>query len=331
MSNSHDPAKRADSIERNAVPRIRLGRTGLSVPRIAFGAGPVSGLMTGSDEALQQEVVEAALRCGITWFDTAAGYGNGTSESNLGRVLEQCRDITNAPIHVATKVRIDFSSSQPVDEQIRRSIDSSLQRLRRDQFTLLQLHNGVTQDRGDEPSSISRNDVLGRHGVCQVLKTLQEQGVTQFLGLTGTGHPESLRAVIRSGEFDTIQLPYNMLNPSAGCVMTEEFQERNYGNILADCKELDLGVFAIRVLAGGAILSQAPSAHTLKTLYFPLDLYQRDLKRAEKFQREHSGGSVVSRSIDFALAHDAIHSAIIGFGAPEHVFQAAAALRQPEI
>ena len=60
----------------NAVPLRRLGKTELQVPVVAFGAGPVSGLMTGNGNALQLAVVQRALQNGINWFDTAAGYGH---------------------------------------------------------------------------------------------------------------------------------------------------------------------------------------------------------------------------------------------------------------
>src|SRR4029078_6796728 len=64
-----------------------LGRTGLRVSAVAFGAGPVSGLMTGDDHAAQRATVERAVTRGVNWIDTAPGYGQGKSEANLGRVL----------------------------------------------------------------------------------------------------------------------------------------------------------------------------------------------------------------------------------------------------
>src|SRR5687768_7171191 len=79
-----------------------LGRTGLRVSALAFGAGPVSGLMTGDDSAAQLAVVRRAVEAGVIWFDTAAGYGQGRSETNLGRTL---RDV-GATVHIATKVRL---------------------------------------------------------------------------------------------------------------------------------------------------------------------------------------------------------------------------------
>ena len=73
---------------------------------IAFGAGPVSGLMTAPDAAaLQHATIQRALEAGINWFDTAATYANGQSELNLGRTLHDLRAGEN--VHVATKVRLE--------------------------------------------------------------------------------------------------------------------------------------------------------------------------------------------------------------------------------
>ena len=61
-----------------------LGTTGLSVSAIAFGTGPVSGLMTSMSNNAQQSVIAKAVELGVNWFDTAATYANGLSESGLG-------------------------------------------------------------------------------------------------------------------------------------------------------------------------------------------------------------------------------------------------------
>ncbi len=69
------------------VPHRVLGRTGLQVSCLAFGTGPVSGLMTGNDLESQSETLQTLYDSGINWIDTAAGYGNGLSEKSIGRVL----------------------------------------------------------------------------------------------------------------------------------------------------------------------------------------------------------------------------------------------------
>ncbi len=295
-----------------------LGRTGIKVSAISFGAGPVSGLMTGSDANAQRDVVAAAIEAGINWFDTAPGYGAGSSEANLGRALSEIKPAE--PIHIATKVRIPLDSTEPIGDIIRRSVDESLQRLRVSSVTLLQLHNGITAWRGDEPDSITPDDILSRDGVADAFDRLSDERLILHTGLTGTGQPTAMKTVIHSGRFDTVQTPYNALNPSAGATSPTQHGDTDYGNILADCAEMRMGVFAIRVFAAGALLGQVPSAHTLKTPYFPLDLYQRDAAQAEQLRAElRDGESLTEFAVRFVLSHSAVSSAIIGFGSPSHV------------
>lgn len=316
------------------VPQRVLGRTGLQVSCLAFGAGPVSGLMTGDNLESQSETLKTLYDSGINWIDTAAGYGNGSSERSIGRVLAMLPIEVSRAFHVATKVRIDFSSSLSFADQVRFSVDASLQRLQVPKVSLLQLHNGVTVRRNDQPSSVGIADVLDSGGILDALKRVQVEGKADFLGLTGTGAAEQMRAVVNTREFDTIQVPFNLINPSAGRPVANDFVEQNYGNILEDCRSAGMGCFAIRVFAGGALLQQPPSDHTLKTPYFPLDLYRRDLERAASLEDDVSGAgllggaTLLQQSIEFAMSHPAIHSAIIGFGAPEHVVDAVRALNR---
>lgn len=294
-----------------------LGRTGLRVSVLAFGAGPVSGLMTGDDHALPAAVLRRAVERGINWIDTAPGYGAGKSETHIGRALREV-DGSDA-VHIATKVRLSADGLADVAGAVRKSVEQSLARLGRSSVTLLQLHNGMATRRGDEPFAIAPHDIL--NDVLPAFQRLRDDGLIQFLGLTGTGQPAALREVVASAAFDTIQVPYNLLNPSAGEATPATFADTNYGNIIADCAAQNMGVFAIRVYAGGALLDNPPSAHTLTTPFFPLPLYERDRVRARRL-----GGDLQGRAVRFALAHPRIHSAIVGFGAPEHVDSALAAL-----
>ena len=77
-------------------------------------------------------------------------------------------------------------------------------------------------------------------------------------------------------------MPYHLLNPSAGRPLPSDFDDVDYGNIIADAAELNLGVFAIRVFAGGALLGTTPSAHTLTTPFFPLAQFLKDRERADQ-------------------------------------------------
>ncbi len=298
-----------------------LGTTGLSVSELSFGAGPVSGLMTGNSFEDQRVVVARALELGINWFDTAAGYGAGQSEENLGRVLESLRP--RQPIHVATKVRLLLDGDADLRPQVVDSVRESLRRLRLPRVTLLQVHNSITPRRGDEPTSITLDDLLGPRGVLAAMEDLRAEGLVDHFGLTGIGHPDSLRLVLRSGRFATIQAPFHLLNPSALVEMPPDFNEINYGGFLRDAHELGLGIFAIRVFAAGALLGAPPSAHTLKTPFFPLSLYERDVARAALLRETLvPPQSLPQRALRYVLSRPEIASAIIGFGAVEHVEEA---------
>ncbi|MBM3981864.1 MAG: hypothetical protein FJ304_16655 [Planctomycetes bacterium] len=300
-----------------AMPYRALGRTGLKVSAVAFGAGPVSGLMTGTDFAAQLATVRRALERGINWFDTAPGYGSGESEANLGRVLAELS--AGQTVRVATKVRVPVAALDDPDALIRQSVEESLTRLRVPRVALLQLHNGITRGRDDEPAAITPRDALR---VAEAMAKVCAAGLVAHIGLTGTGHADALREVVRSGAFDTVQVPFNVLNPSAGGAPVEG--ETDYGNIIAECAAHQMGVFAIRVFAGGALLDQPPSAHTLKTPYFPLALYERDAARARVLRERVAGRLTPTElAVRFVLAHAAVSSAIIGFGSPAHVDEVA--------
>lgn len=302
-----------------------LGNTGLRISALAFGAGPISTLMIGENAGRQREVVAHTIEQGVNWFDTAATYGGGQSEQNLGRVLSELGAADR--VHVATKVRFSADDLADIRGAVRRSIEGSLGRLRLSRVTLLQLHNSVTPGRGDEPTSITPDDVLKPGGVADAFEQLRAEGLVSHLGLTGIGNPASLAQVVRSGRFATIQVPYHLLNPSAGRAMPADFAETNYGNIIAACGEMGMGVLTIRALAGGALADNAPSPHTFKTPFFPLDLYQRDRLRAARL-RERLGPrrNLPQEAIRFALAHPQVHSAIVGFGETWQIDEALAAL-----
>ncbi|MCH2131491.1 MAG: aldo/keto reductase [Pirellulaceae bacterium] len=298
-----------------------LGSTSLRVSRLAFGAGPVPELMTENQQDRQRNVVKRALDCGINWFDTAATYGQGKSEANLGATLAALG--ASHDVYLATKVRVLPDQVDNIPQAVHESVAGSLHRLQVDRITLLQVHNAITAKRGDEPTSLTPADVLGPNGMLETFRQLQEDGVVGHVGITGIGQADALREIVRSGQIDTIQVPFNLMNPSAGYALEQRFPEANYGNIMADCKECGVGVFTIRVFAGGALAGRAPSAHTHKTPFFPLDLYQRDQQRAAVLCSQ-LGDSISTKeaALRFAVNHSGVNAAIIGFGAEQHLDEA---------
>src|SRR5260370_16343344 len=89
----------------------------------------------------QERAVARAIELGINYFDTAAMYGNGESERNLGRVMKSLRP----DIRVGTKVRIPAGERNHIAAAVTASLEASLQRLQLEQVDLFQLHNHITE------------------------------------------------------------------------------------------------------------------------------------------------------------------------------------------
>jgi aryl-alcohol dehydrogenase-like predicted oxidoreductase len=299
--------------------RLRpLGSTGIEISELSFGAGPVSGLMTSSGAATQQRAtIERALAAGINWFDTAATYGAGQSETNLGAALADLR--CGDEIHVATKVRVTAEQLEDIKGAVKASVAASLKRLGRGRVTLLQLHNAVTTRRGDAPTSITPADVLGRDGVLETFEELRADGVAAHLGLTGLGDFASLREVMGAGNWAAMQVnEHALIRRAAGD-----------DDLLDLCTRHGVGVLAIRVMAGGALAGHMPSAHTLKTPFFPLAVYERDLANARRvMQMLPRDMTLPELAIRHVLGDGRVASAIIGFAEPSQVDEAVGFARQ---
>lgn len=302
----------------------RLGSTGLVISEIAFGAGPIAGLMTEADTAKQAAVVSKAVDCGIDWFDTAATYGAGQSEINLGHALRQAKAMER--VRVATKVRLLPEHLGDISGHVNASVHTSLERLGLQRITLLQLHNSTTRNRGDEPTSLTPHDVIGAGGVLDAFRRVRDEGLVEHFGLTAIGQAGPLHEVVASCGFATIQVPYSLANPTAGATVSSEFPEANYGEIINECERLRMGVFAIRIFAGGALLEHPPSPYTFQTKFFPLDLFRRDERRAGKLKQtlKGTGLTVKEAAIRFVLSHSGLSSAIVGFAEPSQIDEAIA-------
>ncbi len=99
------------------MQKRRLGRTGLEVSVLGYGAGAVGGLFTKGAAADQERAIARAIEAGINYFDTAALYGNGESEKNLGRVLKALK----ANVVVGTKVRLSAEHRANIGKAIESS------------------------------------------------------------------------------------------------------------------------------------------------------------------------------------------------------------------
>src|SRR5271170_2321193 len=303
-----------------------LGRTGLEVSALGFGCGAVGGLMVNGNAADQERAVARALELGINYFDTAAMYGNGESERNLGRVLKSLK----LDLYLGTKVRVPASDRRNIAAAVTASLEASLQRLQLDRIDLFQLHNHIMLN-GSE-ADLTPEIVLGE--VVPAFKRLREQGKTRFYGITAVGDTAALHRVVDAHAFDTAQVTYNVLNPSAGTTVTPDYPAHDFGNLLTHTKAAGMGVIAIRVLAAGA-LSGTEERHPLGSPSVePIgsgSSYRIDVERARRLDtlvREGFADSLIELAVRFVISHDAVSTALVGVWTLEHLEYAAAAAKK---
>ena len=297
-----------------------LGNTGLNVSEIGFGCGNVGGLMIRGEHSDQVKAVARAMELGINYFDTASSYGDGQSETNLGRVLKELA----ADVYVGTKFRVTTHEPGHIKDNVISSVEDSLARLQREQVDLIQMHNHVASVA--EGGSVSPEEALGE--VVDALQELRDQGKVRFWGMTAVGETPALHRVIDSGALNTIQSVYNLVNPSAGADVPTGFDMPDYGNQIGRAFANGMGVLVIRVLAAGALSGEAARHPVAVPTVAPIGSgrdYDQDRARAEGFrllQQEGYVSNLVEASLRFALTNAGVSSVLVGYSSLEHLEQA---------
>ncbi|MGZ5451511.1 MAG: aldo/keto reductase [Thermoanaerobaculia bacterium] len=280
-----------------------LGRTGIRVSEIGFGAWAIggsaeaSGVPIGWGKSSDDESLAAIRRArdlGVTFFDTADSYGFGRSESLLGIVLSRHRK----DVVIATKVGVVRNSTGDLrkdfsKQHIYHAVDGSLKRLRSDYIDVYQMHNPTIDD-------------LQRGEIQEVMEQLQDDGKIRFWGVSISTVQEGLE-IVRRGWGHTLQVLYNVLNQAPA------------DELLPLAKECGFGVIARVPLASGLLTGKYRQDTT-----FPADdirqsfLTSRRLEEVKQRVDEVKaivGGaarSIAEGALRFVLANDAVSTVIPG-------------------
>jgi aryl-alcohol dehydrogenase-like predicted oxidoreductase len=273
------------------IARRPLGRTGLHVSEIGFGAleigrdwaADVNEDPSHPDPAEAARVLNGILDLGINFIDTAPAYWH--SEEFIGQALAHRR----AEFILATKVGEHCDRSGSVydysHEATLRFIDNSLRKLHTDRIDLLQIHSASLE-------------VLERGETWAAMDEARRAGKVLHLGMTG-GVKECLRAV-ELGGYETIQVPYNLL--------ALEAEEK----LLPLAREKGIGVIIMRGLAGGKLSAKFErlADERLKSSIRALLPFVGEGKPA---------ADLPQLAIGYVLAHPAVSTVIAGSRRLEHV------------
>ena len=297
-----------------------FGRTGLQVSEVVFGGGAVGGIVIRADDATKREAIRRAFAGGINWVDTAAQYGNGKSEEALGWLLAE----SGAKPYLSTKFNLDPEKLEDIPAQIEQRLMQSLARLKRTSVDLLQLHNRIGTKPGGRVMTVEQ--ILGRDGVADGLERLRAKGLIRYMGITALGETPAVREVIDSGRFDSAQVYYNLLNPSAArSGMPAAWTGQDLSGIVQACRGRNMAMLAIRIFAAGVIASDERHGRE-SVLTTDTSLAEEERKSKAVFDAIGSGhGTRAQVALRFVLANPDISCAIIGSAELGHIDEALAA------
>lgn len=282
-----------------------LGRTGLKVSEVGFGAWAIGGNRFGNsygptDDDESEAAIAKALALGCTFFDTADVYGHGHSEELLGEVIGG-----DPNIFIATKVGGSYMYNDPQighinfsPQFIRFACQESLKRLRRDCIDLYQLHN-------------PNIDLIRDGRVFAALDQLKSEGLIRFYGVS-IFTPEEGIACIQNGSPDTLQVVYNI------------FFQAPAQELFPLAKRNNIGIIAREPLANGFLTGKyrdnasfAPGDIRARWPQQHLLAYVRAAQALAFLQKD--GRSLAQAAIRFVLDQDAVSTVIPGAKKETHV------------
>lgn len=297
-----------------------MGRNGPRVSVLGFGCGAIGGLLTKGDQSEQRRTVARALEAGITYFDTAAAYGNGRSEETIGPLLRELK----ADVVLGTKFRLEQEEIPNAAAVIRKHLETSLKRLGQDSVDLFNLHNRVGFDVSGNQGALSVEDILGP--VAEGLAQVREAGLTRMIGITGLGETAAVHKVVAAGLYDSVQTYINAVNPSAGWAVEGDSRGQNFDRLLDTIAEHGVGAVGIRVLAAGALaLTPIPERHQNAGdpggSLIQGGAYDADLARAQRLQAlatELGMEGPTELSYRLVISHPGLSTALVGASELSH-------------
>lgn len=204
----------------------QLGRTGLSVSEIGYGAwgiGRSSWIGATEDESI--EALKRAIDLGVNFIDTARGYGE--SERIVGRVI---REHSGSDLYVATKVppkNMTWPATDGVDPMdafpgthIRESLETSLRESGLEAFDVLQFH-------------VWSDEWVGRGDWLETMDALKQEGKIRFFGVSVNDYqPQNAITLVESGTVDTLQVIYNAFHQEPEEALLPAAQQYGVGVIV---------------------------------------------------------------------------------------------------
>jgi aryl-alcohol dehydrogenase-like predicted oxidoreductase len=280
-----------------------LGKTGLKVSEVGFGAWAIGGNDHGNsygptDDKVSLATVERAFELGCNFYDTADVYGHGHSEELLGQALKEHRN----EVILATKVGGDFYHDPPRmnfnPDYLEFASAKSCERLKTDHIDLYQLHNPPAQ-------------LLKSGKIFEGLEKLKDSGRIRHYGISIHDPQEGLLSM-KYGQPASIQVVFNLLRQEAKNQLFQAAREQNVAIIARE--PLSNGF-----LAGKFTIDSTFPAGDIRS-NFPRN-YRSGLIRASQQLRllESKTRTLAQAAVRFVLDHKDVSTVIPGAKTPQQI------------
>lgn len=240
--------------EPGKLPTRLLGKTGVRVSVLGIGGG--SRFLAYKDEDKALEALNKAIDSGIHYIDTAQAYGNGISESRVGKVMATRRK----EVFLVTKIQ-----ERDPDKAMAR-LEASFKNLQTDRIDLVHIHSLTT---ADDLAVIEK-----KGGVLDRLLKMRDGKAVRFVGVTSHTDPGVLKTALERHDFDCTQMALNaalvgMQSGKAGMEINPTMIPSFESIALPVALKKKMGVLAMKVFAADGIVGQAPLE---KLLYYAMSL-----------------------------------------------------------
>jgi len=225
----------------------KIGRTNIEVPVLGLGGIPL--MQVSVEEGAK--VIDAAFDKGITFIDTARGYG---TEPTFGEVLKRRRDKDG--IIVATK------SPAKTADKMREELETSLKELQVNMIDIYQCHAVNNDD--------AYAQVMGPDGALKALQKARDEGLIRFIGLTSHRY-NILVEGMKTDEFDTIMVQHSFIDYEAETKIFPIANERN------------IGILLMKAMAGGVIDQPGPALRYV--MQFPISVIPVGMYKVEEVEQ----------------------------------------------
>ena len=297
------------------MKKNKLGRTGLDISQVILGGGWVGGLFIDPKYETMEKAIEFSIESGINWIDTAESYSDGQSEKNIGDLLSSLSGENK--LQVSSKARLDPTSSETFESQLDRKLDNSLKRLKLDKVELYQLHNKITLEESYE--TLTSAQILKTNSVSEIMEKIKEDGRVDSIGFTALGDTVPIKDVINTGSFDTVQIYYNLLNPTANFDDKGLWNDHDFSGLISDCQKQNMGIMGIRIFAAGLLATDIRHGREIPVTHV-IDINEQEKRVKKIFELVgNTHGNRAQFSLRYGLSTDNLHCAVLGLASLDHL------------